>query len=52
MAKWKYTGDDERDFPFSPVGRVRPGDIVEADDNPDPAFFKPSRRQAAVDEKE
>ena len=54
MKKWKYTGDDERDFLYPNAFTVRPGDIVEADENPHPQFFKQSRRPAAAesDEKE
>jgi hypothetical protein len=55
MKKWKYVGDDERDFLFPQAFTVRPGDVVEADDNPSEAFFKQYRRPAAAestDEKE
>ena len=37
-VKFIYTGDDERDFPTLGV-TLKPGDVVEAADNPDPSRF-------------
>jgi hypothetical protein len=40
VTRFVYDGDSPRDFPH--LGRVlAPGDTVDADDNPDPAFFQP-----------
>lgn len=47
--KWAYTGNDERDFLYPDAFTVSPGDVVEADENPDPAWFKQHRRPAATD---
>lgn len=49
MAKWKYVGDYERDYLYPRAFTVKPGDVVEAEDNPDEARFKPV---AAKKEKE
>ena len=38
MPQFRYTGDDERVFPDSSV-TVSPGEIVERDTNPHPAYF-------------
>lgn len=37
MAKYVCTADEARDF--SKLGRVEPGQVVEADENPDGSFF-------------
>lgn len=45
MAKFRYTGDSGRywpDYRFKPDGQeqtVQPGDVIEADENPDPSFW-------------
>lgn len=41
MAKFKFTGDEERVFLFPRAFNVLPGDTVEADENPDPYWFTP-----------
>ena len=39
MSQWKYTGTEGRTFPDHGL-EVEPGDVIEADENPDPAFFE------------
>lgn len=40
MAQFRYVGDHVRDFPSVPC-TVGPGDVVDADENPNPGFFEP-----------
>jgi hypothetical protein len=52
MAEFQFTGTEEREFPYHGLSHalIRPGDVVEADENPDPHWFEPVA--ADLDEKE
>ena len=53
MAKFKYTGSDERHFLLP--GRaitVQPGDVVEADECPDPYWFEAATAEKPAKDKE
>ncbi len=51
MTTYVYTGDDERDFLYPTAFRVRPGDEIEADENPDPARFEAKSAQKKTSKK-
>lgn len=41
MAEFVYTGTEERVFLYPRALVVSHGDVIEADDNPDPYWFEP-----------
>lgn len=48
MPEFVYTGSDERDFLYPRAFRVKPGDLIEDDENPDPMYFEPVKKKAKV----
>jgi hypothetical protein len=40
MSRYRFKGSDERIFPHMRPAIVGPGDVIEADDNPDPYWFE------------
>jgi hypothetical protein len=56
MPHFTYTGDDPRQFPaddgVNPSLEVSPGEVVEADHNPDPAYFEEAKAKKTKDDKE
>lgn len=49
MKKWKFTGTDERVFLFPRAFSVQPGEVVEAEHNPDPDYFVGADTKAAAE---
>ena len=39
--QFKYVGEDKREYLYPQAFTVEPGDVVEAEENPDEARFKP-----------
>jgi hypothetical protein len=50
--KWKFTGTMEWTFLYPRAFVVKPGEIVEADTNPDPQWFVPADTQATAQKME
>lgn len=44
--RFRYTGDDAREFPDVRLS-VAPGDVIDADDNPHPAYFEADASKSA-----
>uniref|UniRef100_UPI003F49A39C hypothetical protein n=1 Tax=Pseudonocardia sp. CA-138482 TaxID=3240023 RepID=UPI003F49A39C len=40
MPQFRYVGEDERVYLGAPTRQVRPGDVIDADENPDPHRFE------------
>ena len=51
MPRFAYIGDDERDFLYPRAFTVKPGDVVEAEENPYPEFFDEENQPGATAEK-
>ena len=47
MGKFTFVGDSPRTFPGHGL-EVEPGEVVDADTNPDPLFFEPATKKKAA----
>ena len=49
MPEFVYTGGDERDFLYPRGFTVKPAEIIEADENPDPYWFEPVKKTTTAE---